>query len=212
MSESSGDGGGRGNTLTAMTDLATSHAQPPGSDEPSGGSLRQVLKPNRRSVAVAAVAVLAVAVALFVVLPRPHAGAVQVVDPGPAIAKAKAVPGFAVYTPSPLPAGWYPNSVRFDRAKAGPHLHIGYLAPDHGYVGIEEAHLANSWRFVTTQSAGAVFKDLITIDGDVWAHVQSDRKVQDTLVWYGPSSVVVVTGTASMANLKALAASLHVGR
>jgi hypothetical protein len=194
-----------------MTDLQTRYPHPPGADEPRDGPLRQVLKPNRRSIAVSVIAALAVAVALLVVLPRPHAGAVQVVDPGPAIAKAKAVPGFAVYTPSPLPAGWYPNSVRFDLAKAGPHLHIGYLAPDHGYAGIEEADLANSWRFVTTQSAGAIFEELITIDGHVWAHVHSDRKVQDTLVWYGPNSVVVVTGTASVANLKALAASLHVG-
>jgi hypothetical protein len=78
-------------------------------------------------------------------------------------------------------------------------------------VGLEEANLPNTWRFVTTRSAGNVFRDLRTIDGDVWAHVHSDRKVQDSLVWYGPNSVVMVTGTTSMANLEQLAASLHVG-
>jgi hypothetical protein len=93
----------------------------------------------------------------------------------------------------------------------GPQLHIGYLAPDGGYVGLEEANLPNSWRFVTTRSAGNVFRDLRTIDGQVWAHLQSNRKSQDSLVWYGPNSVVMVTGTTSVPNLERLAASLHVG-
>jgi hypothetical protein len=30
-------------------------------------------------------------------------------------------------------------------------------------------------------------------------------------VWYGPDTAVVVTGTTSLAHLKAFAASLHVG-
>jgi hypothetical protein len=148
---------------------------------------------------------------LLIALPRPNADTVIPVDPSSAIEQAEAVPGFAVYLPEPLPAGWQPNSARFELTKDGPQLHIGYLAPDGGYVGLEEANLPNTWRFVTTRSAGNVFRDLRTIDGDVWAHVHSDRKVQDSLVWYGPNSVVMVTGTTSMANLEQLAASLHVG-
>ena len=181
--------------------------RPPGADDPTP---RGALRPNRRSLAVWVIGILAVAIGLLVALPAPRADTVIPVDPSSAIEKATAVPGFAVFVPEPLPSGWQPNSVRFQQTKTGPELHIGYLAPDGGYVGLEEANPANSRRFVTTRSAGNVFQDLRTIDGQVWARVASDRKAQDSLVWYGPHSVVVVTGTTSVANLERLAASLHV--
>lgn len=183
------------------------HVRPPGAE---GATLREAMRPSRRSLAVWVVAILAVAIGLLVALPTPRADTVIPVDPSPAIEKATAVPGFAVFVPEPLPSGWQPNSVRFQQTKTGPELHIGYLAPDGGYVGLEEANPPNSWRFVTMRSAGNVFQDLRTISGQVWAHLGSDRKSQDSLVWYGPHSVVVVTGTTSVANLEQLAASLHV--
>jgi hypothetical protein len=203
-----------GHTINTMDDVTTVESCPPGADRPVGGPLHKVLVPHRRgwrSIVISITVALAVAVTLLITLPRPDAGTVQVVDLGPAVASASKAPDFAVYVPAPLPAGWYPNSVRFDLAKAGPHLHIGYLAPDHGYVGLEETNTANFWRFVTVMTAGAVFRELITMDGNVWTHLQSDRKSQDSLVWYGPKGVVVLTGTTGLANLKALAASLHVG-
>jgi hypothetical protein len=193
--------------------MVTLQVRPPGSDPATGAaarSVREVLRPHRRSVLVSVIAVLAVAVGLLIALPRPQADTVIPVDPSSAISKATAVPGFAVFLPEALPDGWQPNSARFDMTKDGPQLHIGYLAPDGGYVGLEEANLPNTWRFVTTSSAGNVFRDLRTIDGQVWAHLQSNRKVQDSLVWYGPNSVVMVTGTTSVPNLELLAASLHV--
>lgn len=184
------------------------HVRPPGADE---APLPRSLRPSRRSLVVWAVAILAVAVGLLIALPTPRADKVIPVDPSSAIEQATAVPGFAVYLPEPLPQGWQPNSVRFQNTNAGPQLHIGYLAPDGGYAGLEEAHLANTRLFVAMRSAGNVFRDVRTINGQLWAHVQSDRKAQDSLVWYGPRSVVMVTGTTSVANLEKLAASLHVG-
>jgi len=194
--------------------MVTLQVRPPGSDPATRGAsrgFRDVLRPHRRSVLVSVIAVLAVAIGLLIALPRPQADTVIPVAPSAAISKATAVPGFAVFLPEPLPAGWQPNSARFEMTNDGPQLHIGYLAPDGGYVGLEEANLPNTWRFVTTRSAGNVFRDLRTIDGQVWAYLESDRKVQDSLVWYGPNSVVMVTGTTSVPNLERLAASLHVG-
>jgi hypothetical protein len=60
-------------------------------------------------------------------------------------------------------------------------------------------------------SAGDVFQNMRTIDGVVWVHLLSDRKSQESLVWYGPHGMVVITGTSSLTNLEQLAASLHVG-
>jgi hypothetical protein len=185
---------------------------PPGVDQPPGGTLRQVLAPHGRAIAVLAAVTLAVAVTLLITLPRPHGDAVRVVDTAPAVAAASKVPGFPVYVPDPLPAGWHADSVRFDHPKAGAHLHIGYLAPDGGYVGLEETNGLKVYTFVTSMSAGAVFRGFVTIDGTDWTRLSSDRKTQDSVVWYGTHSVVVVTGTTSLANLELLAASLHVGR
>ena len=184
---------------------------PPGTDEPRGGTIAQVLAPRWRSIAISVGATLVAAVVLLVALPRPHADAVHVVDPSKSIALADGWPDFPVYTPSPLPAGWYPNSARFGLDWVGALLHIGYLAPDGGYVGLEQTTGANRKLFVSTMSAGAIFDGLVTVDGTVWTHLQSDRKVQDSLVWYGPDTVVIVTGTASVAELEQLAGSLHVG-
>jgi len=184
---------------------------PPGADTPPGG-LREVLVPRWRTIGVSVAALVAAALALLLALPRPHPSAVKVINPAKSIAVARTIPNFPLYLPAPLPAGWYPNSSRFSLDWIGAVLHIGYLAPGGGYVGLEQTTGANKRVFVSTMSAGAVFDGLVTVDGMVWTHLQSDRKTQDSLVWYGPRSVVVVTGTTTVANLERFAASLHVGR
>lgn len=201
--------------LSAVEDVPPTEVPPPGADAPRAGGLREVLAPRWRAIAISIAATLAVALALLITLPKPNPATVRVVDPSQAVKQAMAVPDFAVYLPSPLLPGWQPNSARFDtavnRVTKGPHLHIGYVTPDHAYAGLEEGDSTPRWRFVSAMTAGDVFKELVTIDGNVWAHVQSSRKMQDSLVWYGRSTVVVVTGTTSLANLESFAASLHVG-
>ncbi|MGH8889771.1 MAG: DUF4245 family protein [Acidothermaceae bacterium] len=192
-----------------MTNTAVT--PPPGADTPLGGGLREVLMPRWRTIAISVVATIAVALALLLALPRPHASAVKVINPAKSIAVARTIPNFPLYLPSPLPAGWYPNSSRFSLDWIGAVLHIGYLAPDGGYIGLEQTTGANKRVFVSTISAGAVFDGMVTVAGVAWFHLQSDRKSQDSLVWYGPRSVVVVTGTTTVANLERFAASLPVG-
>lgn len=193
-----------------MTDTAV--ALPPGVDTPPGGSLREVLAPRPRVIGVYAAAAIAVGLVLLFALPRPHANAVKVINPAKSIAVARTIPNFPLYLPSPLPAGWYPNSSRFSLDWIGAVLHIGYFAPGGGYIGLEQTTGDNKLVFVSTMSAGAVYDGLVTLDGQVWVHLQSDRKSQDSLAWYGPQSVVVVTGTTTVANLEQFAGSLHVGR
>jgi len=193
-----------------MDDVLTPDARPPGADEAWRGPLRHALRPRWRAIAISSGLVLAVAVALLAALPSPHSDAVRAIDPEPTVAQAASYPGFIARTPSPLPAGWTPNSARFSTAWVGAVLHLGYLAPDGGYVGIEQTNGANRKLFVDTMAAGAVDDDVVSVDGVPWVHLRSDRKVQDSLVWYGPTMVIVVTGTSSVANLERLAASLHV--
>lgn len=196
-------------------DVPSAAVPPPGADElPGGGGLRQVLAPRWRTIVISVALTLAAALTLLFALPRPEPKNVRVVDPSKAIAQAEAVPNFRIYLPSPLPAGWYPNSAWFgtvlDNYFAAPYLHIGYLTPDHAYIGLEQSNGTPRWRFVSTMTAGNVLQDLVTVDGTLWAHVQSSRKAQESLVWYGRDTVVVVSGTTSLANLEMFAASLHV--
>ena len=188
--------------------VGTIELYPPGADAQRFGSL--LFAPRWRSIVVSAGLVLAVAVTLLLALPKPNPASVRVVDPSRAVAQASAIPGFSVYVPSPLPNGWFPNSARFDHAETGPHLHIGYLTPGHAYAGLEESSGANRWMFVDNMASGAVLTDAVVIDGQLWVQLASHRKQQNSLVWYGPQTTVVVTGTTTMDNLKAFAASLHV--
>ncbi len=208
--------------MNVMNDLAVTDVAPPGADapraprEPGAAYLRRVLVPRWRPIAISVAVTLALALAVLFALPKPDPATVKVVDPSPAIAQASAAPDFTFYLPTALPDAWHVNNARFDtqinHQLSGPHLHIGYLAPDHGYLGLEESTDTPRWRFVSTMTAGNEFQDLVTIDGQVWGHVVSNRKVQESLVWYGPDTAVVVTGTTSLANLKAFAASLRVGQ
>ncbi|HET9188315.1 MAG TPA: hypothetical protein VFN80_10185, partial [Acidothermaceae bacterium] len=56
------------------------HVRPPGAE---GATLREAMRPSRRSLAVWVVAILAVAIGLLVALPTPRADTVIPVDPSP---------------------------------------------------------------------------------------------------------------------------------
>jgi hypothetical protein len=188
---------------------------PPGGDVPRGGRLAEVLQPRWRSILSLTSVAVVVAIVLLIVLPNSHVGAVKVVDPSAAIAAARQVAPSIVVLPDPLPAGWQSDSAHFDRTAAGAHLHIGYFGPDHGYDGLEECNFTpahtNIKIFVAQMTADGDLVDLVTINGVIWTHDVSSRKsTQQSLIYYGQQTTIVVTGTSSLAELTALATSLHV--
>jgi hypothetical protein len=188
---------------------------PPGADTPRNGSLKQVARPAWRSIVIAASIAVVVAVVLYIVLPTPHDSAVKVVNPTSVIAKAmKQAPGI-VHLPDPLPAGWRPDSAHFEVTAPGAHLHIGYAGPDNGINGLEETNFTSKHTdlkiFVAQNTADGKLVDLVSINGVIWNHDVSTRlKAQQSLIFYGPTTTVVVTGTSSLADLTQLAASLQI--
>jgi Protein of unknown function (DUF4245) len=182
---------------------------PPGSDEPPA-PLAAVLRPVWRAVAISVSVCILVALALLIVLPRPHAGAVTRVDQTSIVARARQLAAFPVFVPSPLPPGWVSDSYYLDAGKGRAHLHLGFQSPDFGVVGVEETS-ARRWRALLSQiTAGGVPKDLVHINGQLWIYQESPRRVLPSLVWYGPTSEVIVAGTTTLANLTQLAESLHI--
>jgi hypothetical protein len=194
-----------------VDDVAIVGLPAPGVDAPAGGALRQVLAVRRGSVLAWIAGGLAAALMLFFLLPRPHADEVRPVDPTAAITAARQQPGFVVYASAQAPAGWHSDSALFHVVKGEAQLHIGYLAPDGGYAGLEETDARDSWRFVERMTAGGITEGVVRVGDSVWFHMLSDRKNQQSLVWYGPHSTVVLTGVTGLAGLTRFAASLNVG-
>jgi hypothetical protein len=190
-------------------------AVPPGSDIPRGGSLKLVGRPAWRPIAIATSIAVIAALVLFVVLPTPHDSAVKVVDPTSVIAKAMKQAPEIVHLPDPLPAGWRVDSAHFEVTAPGAHLHIGYAGPDNGINGLEETNVTSKHTdikiFVAQNTADGTLVDLVSINGVIWNHDASSRlAAEQSLIFYGRTTTIVVTGTSSLADLTQLAASLHI--
>jgi hypothetical protein len=188
---------------------------PPGVDVPRGGNLAEVLRPHGRSIVVSTAIAVVLAIVLLIVLPRPHVSAVKAVSTAKVVARARAVAPAIVHVPDPLPPGWTADSAHFEVTAPGAHLHIGYVGPDHGYNGLEESDYTalhtNLKIFVAQMTADGDLVDLVTINGLVWTHDVSSRKsTQQSLIFYGPTTTTIVTGTSSLTDLTQLAASLHI--
>jgi hypothetical protein len=183
-------------------------ATPPGADDPHT-SWRDAVRPRWRVIARTGGVALVAAVVLLVALPRPHPGAVKRIDPSSVIARAQRLGAFPVYVPSPLPPGWVPSSAHLDSTIGKAHLHIGYQSPDFGYVGLEETDAPVRSPIVSQVTAGGVPQNAYLIGGLFWQQAESTRRPLYSISWYGPKSEVIVAGTASIANLKALVASLR---
>src|SRR5665213_4195861 len=176
---------------------------PPGADEPRA-SWRNAVRPRWRAVVRIGGAALVAAVVLLVALPQPRPGAVKRVDPTAVIARAQRLGAFPVYLPSPLPAGWVPSSAHLDSTIGKAHLHLGYQSPDFGYVGLEETDAPPRSPIVSQVTAGGVPQTAYLLGGLFWVQAESNRRTLYSITWDGPTSEIIVTGTASLANLKAL--------
>jgi hypothetical protein len=204
MSASTGASAGEGHVLTEL-------AVPPGIDAAHGVRLRlrDALRPHWPTIAISTGSAVVVAVALLVGLPSPRAGIATRVDPTATIEAAKRAAPSAIYTPSPLPAGFVPDSVHLDTSATRMHLHVGFLTPDFGYAGLEEASAPDLRDFTALTTGGGIDKGFVTISGVTWKHMESPRRHQPSLVWAGPHGTVIVTGATDIANLLELAQSLH---
>jgi hypothetical protein len=181
---------------------------PPGADDPHA-SWRDALRPRWRQVAVLAGAALLAGVALLALLPRPHAGAVKRIDPSATFERAQKLAAFPVYVPGPLPAGWVPTNAHLDSTIGKARIEVGYQSPDFGYVGLEETDAPARGHIMSQITAGGLPEAAYRIGDLIWVQEGSSRRTLESLVWYGPTSQVVVTGTASLANLKTFVASLQ---
>jgi hypothetical protein len=119
------------------------------------------------------------------------------------------VTGRAALAPDPVPSGWRANAGALTGPKAAEHLHIGFAVPGSRYAGLEES-VAPARTFIASVLGvrGTTVTGRVPISGAVWRSSTSARG-EYSLARTVHGLTVVVTGSASAAQLRTLAASLR---
>ena len=113
-----------------------------------------------------------------------------------------------VLSPVGLPSGWRANAARFNSSGHAARLHVGFATPGAKFAGLDETN-GTAARLIgdVLGSRGATVTGTTTIGGQVWDERRSDRG-EEALTLTTGGLTVVVTGSASDAQLRALAGSL----
>lgn len=131
------------------------------------------------------------------------------VDVAPSLAQARDAAPFDVLAPVGLPAGWTATSVRYT-PDASPRWHIGYLTPAGEYVGLEQEDVPVD-ELVQDAAAGTSPAGEVEVNGTTWQLRTDEDRSETTLVRADGDGAVLVTGSASQAELEQLAGALRGG-
>ncbi len=158
-----------------------------------------------RSLAVVGVII----VPLWLLIPHHAKQTVTVIDYSNALSQAERLSQQAVLVPTGLPATWRATSVSTSGGSGKPVLfHLGYVTPAGDYAALEESTGPADAFLVTLLGKKPVRLGDVPVGGAGWRSLMAtDGRV--TLVSPTTSPTVVVKGTASTAELTALAASLR---
>lgn len=127
---------------------------------------------------------------------------------------ARAAEPFTVLQPTGLPATWKLTSAYYNPAGSGPaDWHVGYLTPGGGYASLEQTTEPFAG-FLNDQHSDASADPAVQIAGatpDVWQHYAGTTPKGLSTLLYAQTgkSTVIVAGSASLAELEQLAASLR---
>lgn len=179
----------------------------------------EVVRPQRARFALADMArslglILVIIVALLFIGPAralifPGKDRMPAVDYTGAVSGFDDVAGSGAVVPSSLPSDWRANAASVDNISSAPHLHIGWAVPGSAFAGLDESTSAATslLRSVTGRQSLQV-RSTTTIAGAAWSVRRSDRG-ETVLTRNVNGTVVVITGNATDAQLRLLAASLH---
>ncbi|MEU9839105.1 DUF4245 domain-containing protein [Actinomadura sp. NPDC048032] len=162
--------------------------------------------------AMAMGACLLLVLAIYVVTPRSDEEVLPTVDYSSQLWAMRNDAPYTVHAPEGLPPTWRPNSSRVNGLDAdgkGPVAwHLGFVTPSDEYAALEQSNekasqyvprMANSSRPVGTQQ----------VNGVTWTKYYRKDKKANSLARTLPDGVsIVVTGTASYAELAVVAGSL----
>ncbi len=170
---------------------------------------RQTVGDMVRSMAL----VLAFVAFILIVTKRPAPDPVREVDPAPVVALARSQADFPISYPDTMPNGWRTTSARWEPtagSRPDDALQIGLLTDVNEYVQIGESE-ATSPDYVAEQVGNASPTGSLPIAGQDWLTYESapGAPTQRALVRVVNGVTTVVSGTAPMSTLAAVAASLR---
>jgi hypothetical protein len=167
-----------------------------------------------RSLAVLIVPLLVIA---FLFTRTPRHPPVHVVSWQPVLRTARAQSPYPVLAPVDLPSTWWPTRVTW--VKLGePYLNsqpavrntweLGFLDPDHSYVGLVQGDL-HAAELISDTTRGGVPDGRSGIDGRTWQRLVSPDDRTRALVLTTPGATAVVSGDVDYPVLEAFASTLR---
>jgi Protein of unknown function (DUF4245) len=162
---------------------------------------------------VSALGCLLGAAIIVVAVPMPHAAEpVTISYAGDLTTLARLAPYLAV-APEGLPASWQPVSSGLAVGGAnGPGTvtwQLGFMTPDGALAALEESN-ASAEAFIRRMTNGGTALAPASVDGQTWRLSATPARGQRAMYRTSPAGfTVVVTGNATWAQLRALAASLR---
>ena len=162
---------------------------------------------------VSALGCLLAAAAIVVVIPAPHAAEPVTVSYRADLAKLTRLAPYPAVAPAGLPASWQPVSsglaVGGANGAGTVTWQLGYMTSDGSLASLEETN-ASASAFVKRMTNDGTALAPSPLDGRTWGLSVTPSRGQRSMYLTSPAGfTVVVTGNATWAELRELAASLR---
>jgi len=162
---------------------------------------------------LAAVGCLLAAAVVVVAIPAPHAAEPVTVSYRADLTRLTRLAPYPAVAPAGLPATWQPVSsglaVGGANGAGTVTWHLGYMTPDGSLASLEETN-ASAGAFVRRMTNGGTPLGPSRLDGQAWSRSATPARGQRSMYVTSPAGfTVVVTGNATWAELRELAASLR---
>ncbi|WP_165865574.1 DUF4245 domain-containing protein [Vallicoccus soli] len=157
--------------------------------------------------------ILGIVAVVLVLVPRPSGETVRTVDWRPVAQQAAGSATYDVLVPAGLPEDWRSTSARVDRAPGeggSVAWTIGFVTPEDDYAATGQSD-GDAAVFVEDLTKQGAATGTVEVGGATWERRERDLagEPRRSLVRELDGSTVLVTGTASWAELEVLAGSLR---
>jgi len=162
---------------------------------------------------VSALGCLLGAAIIVVAVPMPNAAEPVTVSYSGDLAKLASLAPYPAVTPTGLPGSWQPVSSRLTVGGADGAgtvtWHLGFMIPDGSLASLEESN-ASAAAFIRRMTNSGTPLTPARLGGQTWILCSTPSRGQRSMYYTSPAGMtVVVTGNATWAQLRELAASLH---
>jgi hypothetical protein len=152
----------------------------------------------------------AVAVVVLLTLRDDPEQPVQSVDFAQQLQEMRRVAAYDVVAPVGLDDRWKATSVRGDDSGGAVTWHIGFVTPEEHYAAIEQSD-GPVGAFLDDHVQGATLSGVVAVSGASWQRLEGGKPEQRALVLRSSGVTTMVAGSATFAELRALASALRGG-